>query len=90
MIQSDTFYNTVFFDLDHTLWDYETNSRETLIELYQGYQLASKGVSSVDEFLEQFRRVNAELWYLYDTGKIDSTVIRRERFKQILEHFAAY
>ncbi|MEO8473528.1 MAG: YjjG family noncanonical pyrimidine nucleotidase [Chryseolinea sp.] len=83
-------YKAVFFDLDHTLWDYETNSRETLIELYSGYQLSTKGIASVDEFLDQFRLVNAGLWYLYDNGKIDSTVIRRERFKQILEHFSAY
>jgi YjjG family noncanonical pyrimidine nucleotidase len=89
-IEKSSGYNTVFFDLDHTLWDYETNSNETLIDLYKGYQLDAKGVSSVDEFLGVFKRVNAELWYLYDNGKIDSTIIRKERFKQILEHFSAY
>jgi HAD superfamily hydrolase (TIGR01549 family) len=34
--------------------------------------------------------VNAELWVLYDAGKIGSEVIRAERFKQILEVFKAF
>src|SRR5690606_10035441 len=33
---------------------------------------------------------NMELWDLYDTGKIDSEVIRRERFKQVLDAFNVY
>ena len=28
-------YRHLFFDLDHTLWDFEANARVTLLELYQ-------------------------------------------------------
>jgi putative hydrolase of the HAD superfamily len=42
------------------------------------------------DFHTQFKKVNEELWNLYDRGLIDSEVIRRERFKQILEPFKAY
>lgn len=83
-------YKCIFFDLDHTLWDYETNSRETLLELYQAYDLLEKGVTAFDDFHQQFRKVNTELWYFYDRGAIDSDTIRRERFKQILSAFDAY
>ncbi|MEJ7643893.1 MAG: YjjG family noncanonical pyrimidine nucleotidase [Chryseolinea sp.] len=83
-------YQNVFFDLDHTLWDYETNSAETLLELYAGYELISKGIASKTEFLDRFRKVNFELWALYDAGAIESSVIREERFKKILTHFSAY
>lgn len=83
-------YACIFFDLDHTLWDYETNSQETLRELFEAYQLAEKGVTDFDSFLREFRRVNAELWVLYDGGKIGSEVIRAERFKQILSAFNAF
>lgn len=83
-------YKCVFFDLDHTLWDYETNSQITLLELYHGYNLPSRGVTSFDDFESQFKKVNAELWYRYDRGLIDSEVIRKERFKKILEPFLAY
>ncbi|MBX2947182.1 MAG: YjjG family noncanonical pyrimidine nucleotidase [Cyclobacteriaceae bacterium] len=78
-------YTTIFFDLDHTLWDYETNARETLIELYNQHQLHNLGVVTFDEFLKHFKEVNRQLWHLYDHGKITSEVIRSERFKQILE-----
>lgn len=83
-------YTCIFFDLDHTLWDYETNSKETLDELFITYALAEKGVTDTESFLREFKRVNAELWVLYDAGKIDSEVIRAERFKQILQAFNAY
>src|SRR5688572_13112061 len=80
-------YSCIFFDLDHTLWDYETNSRETLVDLYHHYDLVAKGVSSCDEFTAQFSIVNTKLWDLYDRGIIGSEVIRKERFKQILQTF---
>jgi YjjG family noncanonical pyrimidine nucleotidase len=83
-------YKCVFFDLDHTLWDYEANSADTLFELYEGYDLRSKGVPLYEDFLNRFKKVNIDLWNLYDNGLIDSDVIRRERFKQILEPFNAY
>lgn len=83
-------YKCIFFDLDHTLWDYEMNSMHTLQELFAQYQLQGKGVTTFDAFFQRFRTVNLSLWELYDTGKITSDVIRNERFKQILEAFNAY
>ena len=80
-------YCTVFFDLDHTLWDYETNSCNTLTELHAHYGLHDRGISDVQAFLDQFRIVNNELWDLFDTGRIASDVIRKERFRRILGHF---
>lgn len=80
-------YTCVLFDLDHTLWDYEVNSRETLLELYDHHDLRTQGVPDFESFLRQFKIINAELWELYDTGKIDSHVIRNERFRKILQTF---
>jgi YjjG family noncanonical pyrimidine nucleotidase len=88
--KSDKKYKCVFFDLDHTLWDYEANSRETLAELYTAYDLHSKGVFNLDTFQQQFREVNTQLWDLFDRGIITSEVIRKERFKRILSYFHAY
>jgi len=81
-------YSCVFFDLDHTLWDYETNSRETLYDLYHERGLEARGVWSFERFFETFRVVNNELWDLYDAGLIDSQVIRRERFIRIFAAFS--
>jgi putative hydrolase of the HAD superfamily len=80
-------YSCIFFDLDHTLWDYEANSNETLVELFTHYNLQPKGVDSCENFTAQFNIVNTQLWDLYDRGSITSEVIRKERFKQILEAF---
>ncbi|MBX2964091.1 MAG: YjjG family noncanonical pyrimidine nucleotidase [Cyclobacteriaceae bacterium] len=78
-------YTTVFFDLDHTLWDYDKNSYETLVELYEQYELHAQGIDAFPKFHQHFKEVNQQLWHLYDHGKITSEVIRRERFVQILE-----
>ena len=77
-------YRCILFDLDHTLWDYDTNSSETLQELYQDYQLQQKGISSFSVFHETFIEVNTKLWEQYDLGIIDRDAIRFERFHSIL------
>jgi putative hydrolase of the HAD superfamily len=83
-------YKCVFFDLDHTLWDYETNSCDTLTDLYQSYNLEASGINDCAKFHQQFKKVNTELWDLYDRGLITNEVIRRERFKNILGHFNVF
>lgn len=83
-------YKCIFFDLDHTLWDYETNSCDTLRELYSSYNLNTCGIGDCDSFEKQFKKVNLQLWDLYDRGVISSEVIRKERFKQILEFFQIF
>jgi putative hydrolase of the HAD superfamily len=88
--QIDKKYKCVFFDLDHTLWDYETNAKESLYEVYMHHNLASCGIHDPESFYRQFRSVNLALWELYDRELIGQDFIRTERFKQILEHFSAY
>ncbi|MGC4022085.1 MAG: YjjG family noncanonical pyrimidine nucleotidase [Cyclobacteriaceae bacterium] len=78
-------YKCILFDLDHTLWDYETNSREALSELFKEYRLNEKSVDE-EEFLKTFYVINNELWDLYDRGLLHRDVIRNERFHKILLH----
>lgn len=77
-------YRSILFDLDHTLWDYETNSSETLTELFHHHKLSDVGVPSVYHFLETFVQINTNLWTQYDLGQIHRDVIRYERFHKIL------
>jgi putative hydrolase of the HAD superfamily len=74
----------LFFDLDHTLWDYETNSNETLSDLWNTYNLAGQGVNR-DDFLRQFSVVNEKLWHRFHQGEIGKDTIRNDRFKQIFD-----
>ena len=75
----------MFFDLDHTLWDYETNSNETLSDLWDTYNLADEGVNRID-FLTQFGVINNRLWDRFHKGEIGKDTIRNDRFKQIFNN----
>jgi len=77
-------YKHLLFDLDHTLWDFERNSGETLIELYSFYNLDQFNKFSSDDFLQKFKEVNTTLWEWYDRNEIDRMYIRNNRFKMVL------
>ncbi len=79
-------YQHLFFDLDHTLWDYDRNVRESLSELYQIYALQDLGIPTFDQFFSSFHTVNYQLWDDYNLGKIDKQGLRRERFPRIFTH----
>ena len=55
----------IFFDLDRTLWDFEKNSHETLLELYQTHNLSDLGIDDVSVFISDYKRINESLWSLY-------------------------
>jgi YjjG family noncanonical pyrimidine nucleotidase len=75
-------YRCVFFDLDHTLWDYETNSEEALHELFDKYNFKV----DFDDFYSGFVRINTEIWDNYDRGIIGKDVIRNERFDRVFRN----
>lgn len=80
-------YKCILFDLDHTLWDFETNSSLTLAELYETHQLQNRGVNQFADFKKVFSSINTDLWNRYDAGLINRDEIRFHRFKNILAHF---
>ncbi len=72
----------IFFDLDHTIWDFDRNARETLHDLYGKYQFAAlTGIDSSDSFIETYTANNHRLWDLYHYGKIDKATLRKARFE---------
>lgn len=75
----------LFFDLDHTLWDFERCSSETLTELYHDFALSHLGVEDLAAFLRIFMEVNYYLWELHDRGEVDKAAIRKERFGIMFE-----
>ncbi len=80
-------YQHLFFDLDHTLWDFRGNSRETLRELYITERLAEAGVPSDGEFIECYEEINHAMWGQYSAGHIPKEVLRVLRFRNALLHF---
>ncbi|MBK7570129.1 MAG: hypothetical protein IPI10_00340 [Bacteroidetes bacterium] len=73
-------YKHIFFDLDHTLWDFDKNSTETLLELYNNYNLASLGVKTFESFHAAYKDRNEMMWDEYRLGKIDKATFRDKRF----------
>ena len=79
-------YQHIFFDLDHTLWDFERCSCETLRELFYTYQLHTLADNlTVDTFVTAFRKVNRRLWTLYGAGDITQQELRTTRFNLIFK-----
>lgn len=78
-------YKHLFFDLDHTLWDFDRNSAESLTELYETFQLADAGITSAEEFSRHFIAVNRKLWADYDKNLIEHTYIRQHRFPLVYQ-----
>lgn len=74
-------YKHLFFDLDHTLWDFHTNQIITLKELFKKYKL-EKYFRNFDGFFEQYMPINISLWHKYQQGKIPKKDVKTGRFYQ--------
>ncbi|MBP9102628.1 MAG: YjjG family noncanonical pyrimidine nucleotidase [Chitinophagaceae bacterium] len=72
-------YKHLFFDLDHTIWDFEANSRTTLVELYEEMKLKERGVHDFDLFHKNYLAHNERLWERYRKGFVKQEELRVKR-----------
>ncbi len=75
-------YRHLFFDLDHTLWDFESNARESLIELYKIFELDRKLIMQFEEFYTTYSKHNTILWDRYQKGYVTSDDLKWKRMWQ--------
>ncbi|RYY29673.1 MAG: noncanonical pyrimidine nucleotidase, YjjG family [Chitinophagaceae bacterium] len=80
-------YQHLFFDLDHTIWDFDANARLTLGELYETQNLASRGVDDFDLFHKNYIVHNNRLWEKYRNGQIKVDELRWKRMALTLLDF---
>lgn len=80
-------YKDLFFDLDHTLWDFEQNSRVTLQEAFVRFGIEEIMDISFEDFLVVYEEVNALLWDRYRAGQISREFLRNHRFELVLSHW---
>ncbi|MBC6491130.1 noncanonical pyrimidine nucleotidase, YjjG family [Flavihumibacter stibioxidans] len=80
-------YQYLFFDLDHTLWDFESNARQTLEQLYDGLSLSSRGINDFERFYSQYIIHNDKLWERYRNGYIKVDELRWKRMWHTLLDF---
>ncbi|WP_027001961.1 YjjG family noncanonical pyrimidine nucleotidase [Hugenholtzia roseola] len=73
----------LFFDLDHTLWDFDTNSRQTLLALYATHALQERVGADFEAFFRAFQKTTQGLWQAYNDNQIDKEGIRYARFRRV-------
>lgn len=77
-------YTHLFFDLDNTIWDFDSNSFDALHEALKKMGLLDK-IGSYTEFYKIFDSVNEALWALYHEGKVSKRILRVQRFEESFE-----
>jgi putative hydrolase of the HAD superfamily len=77
-------YKQIFFDLDHTLWDFETNSHETLHDLYKEMKLDEKATNDFEHFHQTYHHHNAIYWDRFRKGYINREELRWKRMWRTL------
>ncbi len=66
----------IFFDLDHTLYDFETNAKTTFEEAFEAY-----AVPAQKDFMTVFTPINDRYWQQLTHGKVDRETLRYGRLK---------
>jgi putative hydrolase of the HAD superfamily len=72
-------YRHLFFDLDHTLWDFDANARATLEQLHLDLRLPDRGIQDFDAFYRSYIAHNDKLWDRYRKGYIRQEELRIKR-----------
>jgi putative hydrolase of the HAD superfamily len=80
-------YKHLFFDLDHTLWDFDANAKETLLEIYASFELDAKGVHPFIDFYKHYLHHNEILWDRYHKGFISSEELKWKRMWRTMLEF---
>lgn len=73
-------YKAVFIDLDDTIWDFHTNARLSLEDMFNDRNL-DRYFSDFDEFFTIYAKKNIELWEAYGKGEITQEFLKAERFR---------
>ncbi len=80
-------YRYLFFDLDHTLWDFDSNAKQTLEELHRTLSLHDRGITDFDRFYRTYLLHNEKLWDRYRKGFIKVDELRWKRMWHTLLDF---
>ena len=76
-------YTHIFFDLDNTLWDFETNSRNAMHVIFQKLNLGK--VHDFKLFFETYTRHNDALWESYRNNEVIKKDLTRLRFQNTFD-----
>ncbi len=73
----------VFFDLDHTLWDFDKNSGLAFERLFQNFEIPLE----IEDFLKIYEPINLEYWRRYRNDLVTKEALRRGRLDDAFKIF---
>ncbi len=73
----------VFFDLDHTLWDFDRNSALAFERVFSSHKISI----ILPEFLKIYEPINFDYWKLYREDRVSKQELRRGRFRDAFVPF---
>lgn len=76
-----TIITDVFFDLDHTLWDFEKNSALTFEKIFSENRIDI----DLEDFLEVYVPQNLAFWKLFREERITKEELRYQRLKTVFD-----
>ena len=68
-------FKDIFFDLDHTLWDFDKNSKHTFKKILNDNKINI----DIDVFLTTYIPINNDYWKLYRENNISKDKLRYGR-----------
>ncbi|RZS99935.1 YjjG family noncanonical pyrimidine nucleotidase [Aquimarina brevivitae] len=71
----------IFFDLDHTLWDFDRNSMLAFEKIFKKFKINV----TVEDFLKVYQPVNLKYWKLYREDQVSKKEMRRRRLQETFE-----
>lgn len=80
-------YQHIFWDLDHTLWDFEANSKNTIALIYDEFELGNLGINDFESFNKVYEIYNEQLWVQLRAGAITRELLRWKRMDLSLQEF---
>lgn len=76
----------LFFDLDRTLWDFDSNSHDALSQIFDELNLGER-INDKDAFIAEYKRINEEMWAAYLQGDLEKEELRVGRFSKALKKY---
>jgi len=73
----------VFFDLDHTLWDFDKNSALAFGRVFKKHKVAI----AIDAFLEAYEPINFNYWKAFREERVTKEQLRRGRLTDTFKTF---
>ncbi|WP_106795044.1 YjjG family noncanonical pyrimidine nucleotidase [Aquimarina sp. Aq78] len=72
----------IFFDLDHTLWDFDRNSSLAFKMIFEKFDVNTR----IEDFLAIYQPINMKYWKLYREEKVSKKQLRRSRLTEAFMH----